>query len=94
MSGGQVYGECHDGAVYLHRGRQYLIAGRDAAKGHIHAEAVEVPYYTRTKTEKETEILDTLRSRPMPGFWPSWAVSRCARRWWATRRFGHATAPC
>ena len=68
VSGGQVYGECHDGAIYLHRGRQYLIAGRDAAKGHIHAEAVEVPYYTRTKTDKETEILDTLRSRPMPGF--------------------------
>ena len=68
VSGGQVYGECHDGAVYLHRGRQYLITGRDVAKGHIHAEAVEVPYYTRTKTEKETEILDTLRSRPMPGF--------------------------
>ena len=68
VSGGQVYGECHDGAIYLHRGRQYLIAGRDAAKGHIHAEAVEVPYYTRTKTDKETEILDILRSRPMPGF--------------------------
>ena len=29
---------------------------------------MEVPYYTRTKTDKETEILDTLRSRPMPGF--------------------------
>ena len=68
VSGGQVYGECHDGAIYLHRGRQYLITGRDPAKGHIHAEAVEVPYYTRTQTEKETEILDTLRSRPMPGF--------------------------
>ena len=68
VSGGQVYGECHDGAVYLHRGRQYLITGRDPAKGHIHADAVEVPYYTRAKTEKETEILDTLRSRPMPGF--------------------------
>ena len=68
VSGGQVYGECHDGAIYLHRGRQYLITGRHAAKGHIHAEAVEAPYYTRARTDKETEILDTLRSRPMPGF--------------------------
>ena len=68
VGGGQVYGECHDGAVYLHRGRQYLITGRDAAKGRIDAEAVEVPYYTRARTDKETEILDTLRSRPMPGF--------------------------
>ena len=68
VSGRQVYGERHDGAIYQHRGRQYLITGRDPAKGHIHAEAVEVPYYTRTQTEKETEILDTLRSRPMQGF--------------------------
>ena len=68
VSGGQVYRECHDGAIYLHRGRQYLVTGRDAAKGQIVVEAVEAPYYTRAKTEKETEILLTLRSRPMQGF--------------------------
>lgn len=68
VSGGQVYGECYDGAVYLHRGRQYIINGRDPAKGQIHANEVDVPYYTRAKTEKETEILEELRSRPMPGF--------------------------
>ena len=68
VSGGQVYRECHDGAIYLHRGRQYLITGRDSTKGQIFVEAVEVPYYTRPKAEKETEILHTLRSRPMQGF--------------------------
>ncbi len=68
VSGGQVYGECYDGAVYLHRGRQYLIQGRDPSKGQIQASEVDVPYYTRAKTEKETEILEELRSRPMPGF--------------------------
>ena len=68
VSGGQVYRECHDGAIYLHRGRQYLVTGRDSTKGSIFVEAVEVPYYTRAKTEKETEILHTLRSRPLQGF--------------------------
>ena len=68
VSGGQVYGECYDGAIYLHRGRQYVIDGRDPAKGQIHAREVDVPYYTRAKTEKETEILEELRSRPMSGF--------------------------
>ena len=68
VRGGQVYRECHDGAIYLHRGRQYLVTGRDSAKGQIFVEAVEAPYYTRAKSEKETEILHTLRSRPMPGF--------------------------
>ena len=32
VSGGQVYRECHDGAVYLHRGRQYLVTGRDSSR--------------------------------------------------------------
>ena len=68
VSGGQVYGECYDGAIYLHRGRQYVIDGRDPAKGQIHAREVDAPYYTRAKSEKETEILEELRSRPMPGF--------------------------
>jgi DEAD/DEAH box helicase domain-containing protein len=68
VSGGQVYAECYDGAIYLHRGRQYLITARDPAKGQIAAREVDEPYYTRAKTHKETEVLETLRSRPMPGF--------------------------
>jgi len=68
VSGGQIYTECYDGAIYLHRGRQFLIAGRDPHKGQIFAEEVDVPYYTRAKDEKETEILEELRSRPMAGF--------------------------
>jgi DEAD/DEAH box helicase domain-containing protein len=68
VSGGQVYAECYDGAIYLHRGRQYLITGRDAGKGQINAQEVDESYYTRAKTDKETEILEELRSRPMQGF--------------------------
>ena len=68
VSGGQVYSECYDGAIYLHRGRQYLIAGRDPAKGQIYAQEIDEPFYTRSKNEKDTEILEELRSRPMQGF--------------------------
>ena len=68
VSGGQIYSECYEGAVYLHRGRQYQIEGRDAPKHHIYASEVDVPYYTRAKSEKETEIIEELRSRPMPGY--------------------------
>ena len=68
VSGGQVYGECYDGAIYLHRGRQFLIAGRDPAKGQIYARETDEPFYTRAKSEKDTEILEELRSRPMEGF--------------------------
>jgi DEAD/DEAH box helicase domain-containing protein len=68
VSGGQVYGECYEGAVYLHRGHQYIITGRDPEKGQIYADEVEVPYFTRAKSEKDTEILEELRSKPMEGF--------------------------
>ena len=68
VSGSQVYSECYDGAVYLHRGRQFLISGRDAARRRIFAREVDEPYYTRALTEKETEVLEELRSRPMPGY--------------------------
>lgn len=68
VSGRQVYAECYNGAIYLHRGRQYLIVGRDASRGQISAQEVDVPYYTRAKSEKDTEILVELRSLPMENF--------------------------
>ncbi len=68
VSGSQLHAECHEGAVYLHRGRQYLIGERHPVKRQIGARVVEVPYYTRPKREKETEILEELACRPMHGY--------------------------
>jgi len=68
VSGGQIYSECYKGAVYLHRGRQFLITEHDAQKHHIYAREVEVPYYTRALSEKETEIIGELKSKPMENF--------------------------
>lgn len=68
VSGGQLYSECYEGAVYLHRGKQYLIGERNPVKRQIEAKLVDVPYYTRPKKEKETEILEELSSKPMHGY--------------------------
>ena len=68
VSGGQLHAECHEGAIYLHRGRQYLIGERHPVKRQIGAQVVEVPYYTRPTREKETEILEELACRPMHGY--------------------------
>ncbi len=65
ISGGQLYSECYPGAIYLHRGKQFLITSHDPQRRHIHAEEVDAAYYTRPKTEKETEVLAELRSRPL-----------------------------
>ena len=69
VSGGQVYGECYKGAIYLHRGRQYEIGDRNPERGQIYAEEVDVAYFTRARTEKDTEILEELRSRPLTGLY-------------------------
>ena len=68
VSGSQVYSECYDGAVYLHRGLQYSIDGRDPARRQILAEATDVPFFTRSQSQKETEILERLQARPMRGY--------------------------
>ena len=68
VSGGQLYTECYEGAVYLHRGRQFLIGERNPVKGQIEAQQVDVPYYTRPKQEKETEVIEELQSKPMHGY--------------------------
>jgi DEAD/DEAH box helicase domain-containing protein len=64
VDGIRAFKECHPGAVYLHRGRQYLIDDLDISKRNISAHAANVQYFTRVKTDKETEILRVHRSRP------------------------------
>lgn len=68
VDGLRAFRECHPGAVYLHRATQYEILGMDFERSNIKARAVDVPYYTRCESEKETEVLEILRSRPCENF--------------------------
>jgi len=63
-----VWSECHEGAIYLHHGRQYRVTRLDLDEREVHAEPVQVPYFTRALQEKQTEILERLRTRPAGGF--------------------------
>jgi DEAD/DEAH box helicase domain-containing protein len=60
--------ECHEGAVYLHRARQYLVRQLDLGDREARVVAVRVPHYTRALSEKETEILERRRCRPAGSF--------------------------
>ena len=64
----RAFKECHPGAVYLHRGRQYLVEDLDLAKKNITVRGADVQYFTRIKSDKETEILEIHRSRPKGQF--------------------------
>ncbi len=63
VDGVRVLHECHPGAVYLHRGRQYLVHELDLEGEKVHAEPVRLDYFTTPLTEKDTEILEVLERR-------------------------------
>jgi len=68
-AGMRVFTECHEGAVYLHRAKQYVVTSLDLNRQNVLVKAATLPYYTRALSEKDTEILGApIRSREFPGF--------------------------
>jgi len=68
VDGMRAFKECHPGAIYLHRGRQYLVDELILTKKDIIAHRSNVQYFTRVRTEKDTEIIRIRRSRPKGQF--------------------------
>jgi DEAD/DEAH box helicase domain-containing protein len=66
--GVRVFKECHQGAIYLHRGQQHLVTHLDLKRKNVFVKPTKVRYYTRALSEKETEILGVERSRPVANF--------------------------
>lgn len=64
----RVYSECHPGAIYLHRAETYLVTRLDLGQRQVWAEQVEVDYYTRALSQKETEILSVNLQKEFPRF--------------------------
>lgn len=66
--GVRAFKECHPGAVYLHRGIPYQVESLDLKNRVIQVTTNQTPYFTRVKSEKETEILETSASKPVANF--------------------------
>ena len=66
--GVRVFKECHQGAIYLHRGQQHLVTRLDLERQNVFVKPIKARYYTRALSEKETEILAVERSRPVANF--------------------------
>ena len=64
----RVFKECHEGAIYLHRGQQHLVTRLDLERRNAYARPIKAQYYTRALSEKETEILEVENSRPVANF--------------------------
>ncbi|MCA1961040.1 MAG: DEAD/DEAH box helicase [Desulfomonile sp.] len=68
-SGMRAFSECHEGAVYLHRTRQYVVTQLDLSRRNVFVKPAKVNYYTRGLSEKDTEILGApTASTDFPGF--------------------------
>ena len=68
ISGSRVFKEGHKGAVYLHKGRQYVVERLDLEKRAVHVKPMDERYYTRARSDKETEILEVLKEKQTAGF--------------------------
>ena len=58
VDGFRAWRETHPGAVYLHRGRSYIIDDMDPAGARIMAKEAKVGWFTRTRGQKATDILE------------------------------------
>jgi len=72
----RCFKECHPGAVYLHRGKTWLVTELDLVTHEVTAVRQNVNYFTRTKGNKTTEILKTYRSAEMHNFCVSFGYLR------------------
>ncbi|MEW6264625.1 MAG: DEAD/DEAH box helicase [Thermodesulfobacteriota bacterium] len=68
VDGVRALKECHPGAVYLHRADTWVVTRLDLERTNAYVRREDVNYYTRPKTEKETEILETLAVKPVANF--------------------------
>ncbi len=68
ISGPAVFRECHVGAIYLHRGRQYEVQKLDLERKRVEVQPVSVAIYTMVRSDKKTEILDETAQKKVKSF--------------------------
>ena len=68
VSGERALSEVHPGAIYLHRGKQFLVTSLDLDERNAYAHITKASYYTKALADKQTEILEVIRSRPTANF--------------------------
>jgi len=67
IDGFRAFRETHPGAVYLHNGEKFLVKTLDLGSMTVKVIPAEVSYYTRVRTDKETEILEVYHEKNIWG---------------------------
>lgn len=82
----RCFTETHPGAIYLHRGKTYLVDRLDLEMGQVFATPAKVNYFTRIRTEKSTRILETSARKPLGITWISLGRLEVTQRYPAFER--------
>jgi DEAD/DEAH box helicase domain-containing protein len=64
----RAFRECHPGAIYLHKAESHVVEQLDLKEKNVYVTRKEVDYYTRIVAQKETEIVQRDRVRPVGNF--------------------------
>jgi len=64
IDGIRAFRECHAGAIYFHRAKIYHVDNLNIAKNEIIVSTTKLTYFTRIRSEKETEIVEITHSKP------------------------------
>ena len=63
----RAFRETHVGAIYLHRGKSYVVDGLDLTTRTISISRADVDYYTQVRGFKETELLQVYEKKQVWG---------------------------
>ncbi len=72
--------EAHPGAVYLHRGKTFVIDELLPQEGLVIARAAKVSYFTRPRSEKETKILQCYSKKDLGVAHVAWGKLRVTEK--------------
>lgn len=80
LSGYRVFREAFPGAIYLHRGRQYMVTDLDPQDKRVFCREVDVPYYTHALSREDTEIIREKEIKRLERFTVRWGEIRMTQR--------------
>jgi DEAD/DEAH box helicase domain-containing protein len=80
LNGVRIFREAFPGAIYLHRGRQYLVKELSIEKKMVRVEEVDAGYYTRALSNENTELLSSEEKREVGGITVQTGELRISRR--------------
>jgi DEAD/DEAH box helicase domain-containing protein len=67
IDGFRAFKETHPGAIYLHKGDTFIVDKLDLDTNTVKVSEAKVDYYTRVRSQKETEILETFEEKVVWG---------------------------